>query len=420
MLSATLWKAFTTPLTYCLVAILVGTAIMQVKYVNKALQRFDSTQVIPVQFVMFTLSVIIGSAVLYRDFEQTTPQRAGKFVWGCLLTFFGVFLITSGRSIGDDECDEAMVEEGAEIIRLAQQEITTDESNHPSDFNKHIARRISTILENGDAAHGEESRRSSLDSSTSTPRPQTPRAHSNTSRSPSIRLTPTVGASRIALEEPSPLLTNPWRSPQDDPFVVQQNNGAPSMTTSPPTIPYETQTQFLSDVSPSPIIRASTRSNPQTDLEQNHITDSPQADSARPITPARHSLARSMLPGPFISPLSSPLSAVVADTARRGFDSTLRKQSLRRPRLRINRSKSISQGYGLETSPGALRSSSPLKNYNGDTEHTLAKSLSASNGMGQTDLSKRSRARSLGHAFGEFWRGKILRRDEEGESSGGA
>lgn len=105
MLSSTLWRAFTSPLTYLLLFILLGTAIMQIRYVNKALQRFDSTQVIPIQFVMFTLCVIIGSAVLYRDFEKTTPERATKFVGGCLLTFFGVFLITSGRQHKDEDDD---------------------------------------------------------------------------------------------------------------------------------------------------------------------------------------------------------------------------------------------------------------------------------------------------------------------------
>ena len=64
MLSSTLLGAFTTPVTYALLFILLSTAIMQVRYVNKALQRFDSTQVIPIQFVLFTLCVIIGSAVL--------------------------------------------------------------------------------------------------------------------------------------------------------------------------------------------------------------------------------------------------------------------------------------------------------------------------------------------------------------------
>ncbi|OTB07128.1 hypothetical protein M426DRAFT_54052, partial [Hypoxylon sp. CI-4A] len=122
MLSSTLFRAFTTPVTYALIVILLGTAVMQVRYVNKALQRFDSTQVIPIQFVLFTLSVIIGSAVLYRDFERTTTEQAAKFVGGCLLTFFGVFLITSGRPRQDDEDQLSDDENVEETIGLRDQE----------------------------------------------------------------------------------------------------------------------------------------------------------------------------------------------------------------------------------------------------------------------------------------------------------
>ncbi|KAI9147947.1 putative magnesium transporter NIPA7 [Paramyrothecium foliicola] len=130
MLSSTLWRAFTTPVTYALIVILLATAIMQIRYVNKALQRFDSTQVIPIQFVMFTLCVIIGSAVLYRDFEKTTAEQAGKFVGGCLLTFFGVFLITSGRQSKDDDEDVLSEAEGIEeTIGLGPHDGT---SNHPA------------------------------------------------------------------------------------------------------------------------------------------------------------------------------------------------------------------------------------------------------------------------------------------------
>ncbi|CCC13475.1 unnamed protein product [Sordaria macrospora k-hell] len=125
MLSSTLLGAFTTPITYVLLFVLLTTAVMQVHYVNKALRRFDSTQVIPVQFVLFTLSVIIGSAVLYRDFERTTSKQALKFIGGCMLTFFGVFLITSGRPHHEEEEDEEDVLSDAEgideTIGLAEQ-----------------------------------------------------------------------------------------------------------------------------------------------------------------------------------------------------------------------------------------------------------------------------------------------------------
>ena len=97
LLSYTLLQTLTFPVTYLLLAILVFTAVMQIKYVNRALQRFEATQVIPTQFVLFTLSVILGSAVLYRDFERYPGDDAGKFIGGCALTFVGVWLITSGR-----------------------------------------------------------------------------------------------------------------------------------------------------------------------------------------------------------------------------------------------------------------------------------------------------------------------------------
>ncbi|KAK3494536.1 magnesium transporter NIPA-domain-containing protein [Neurospora hispaniola] len=125
MLSSTLLGAFTTPITYVLIFVLLFTAVMQVHYVNKALRRFDSTQVIPVQFVLFTLSVIIGSAVLYRDFERTTSKQVLRFIGGCMLTFFGVFLITSGRPHHDEEEEEEEILSDAEgideTIGLAEQ-----------------------------------------------------------------------------------------------------------------------------------------------------------------------------------------------------------------------------------------------------------------------------------------------------------
>lgn len=120
LLSYTLWHALTFPITYLLIAILVGTALLQIRYLNEALQRFDSTQVIPTQFVLFTISVIVGSAILYRDFETATFARVGKFTGGCALTFAGVYLITSSRgqnapkddgNASDDEAEIGLIDE---------------------------------------------------------------------------------------------------------------------------------------------------------------------------------------------------------------------------------------------------------------------------------------------------------------------
>lgn len=89
------------PVSYVLFFVLVSTAIIQIKYLNKALQRFDATAVIPTQFVLFTVSAIIGSAVLYRDFDDVYAQQFARFVFGCIIEFLGVYLITANRRRDD-------------------------------------------------------------------------------------------------------------------------------------------------------------------------------------------------------------------------------------------------------------------------------------------------------------------------------
>lgn len=56
----------------------MATAILQIKYLNKALQRFDSTAVIPTQFVLFTIAAIIGSAVIYGDFDDAGLNQMSR------------------------------------------------------------------------------------------------------------------------------------------------------------------------------------------------------------------------------------------------------------------------------------------------------------------------------------------------------
>ncbi|CAO0796149.1 unnamed protein product [Mucor circinelloides] len=98
LLSLTFFKMFAYPVSYLLIFVLVVTAVLQIKYLNKALQRFDSTEVIPTQFVLFTVSAIIGSAVLYHDFDDMDMEQMSRFMSGCAIEFLGVYLITSKRT----------------------------------------------------------------------------------------------------------------------------------------------------------------------------------------------------------------------------------------------------------------------------------------------------------------------------------
>ncbi|KAJ2916521.1 hypothetical protein MD484_g3937, partial [Candolleomyces efflorescens] len=86
-------EIFTEWITYPIIIVLFGTGIGQVRYLNRALMRFDSKRVIPIQFVLFTLSAIIGSAILYGDFKKAKFHQVVTFLYGCAATFAGVFII---------------------------------------------------------------------------------------------------------------------------------------------------------------------------------------------------------------------------------------------------------------------------------------------------------------------------------------
>lgn len=373
---------------------------MQVKYVNKALQRFDSTQVIPVQFVMFTLSVIIGSAILFRDFEKATAGSMVKFVGGCLLTFFGVSLITSGREQLDDENESDQEDEGG------SERIGLSENNHFREDTRYSdgASRLQESLtqDAGDSANDEHvpaSRRSSRVSFTEPSRPpRTPRIYSNSS----IRINTSAppAPELLSAAEETPLL----------PHEVLQAARHPGIrgSTSTPVLPLEAQTPVT--FSPKPLNnRSSTHDNLHTHPTLQRTPQPPQAD--RPYTPARHSISR-MMPGPLLSPLSGGLSVVIADSLRRrGIESPIRSRPIRRSRTVMRGSRPASERFLGEGSEETLGTTPP--------EITDTVALSQSLQPERTNWSKVTRARSLSNTLGDLFRGKRQRTNSDADEEAG-
>lgn len=390
MLSSSVLKAFSSPITYALIVVLVGTAVAQIRFVNRALANFDSTQVIPVQFVMFTLSVIIGSAVLYRDFQRATPEKMLKFVGGCLLTFFGVWLITSGRPQHDDEEDEYTDEEVEERMGLMAH--NDGEEQRPSTNGKQKSFGVDGTE---DSNTGSKSRRESHVSFAET-RPNLPHRTSAASTRPSVRVIPDESEPSTPKNENSPYLNNPWKNSVDDLLQVARHPGM-SATISSPVLPSEAQASSSESLQPPRTPRSSSHENFSVHPNlQSHPTPPPPD---RPKTP-RNSISR-LLPGPLISPLSSGLSAVVADSLRRGVDVTTRKRN----RMGIRRSKSGNQRL---SQAGDVTddeySTSPLK-------HTWTAESSRSRDDGS--IRRTGRGRSLSNTLGDFFRGKRQKVDDD-------
>ncbi|KAF7555224.1 hypothetical protein G7046_g6598 [Stylonectria norvegica] len=365
MLSSTLWRAFATPVTYFLIFILLATAVMQIRYVNKALQRFDSTQVIPIQFVMFTLCVILGSAILYRDFERTTREQAAKFVGGCLLTFFGVFLITSGREQSHDDDDVLSDTEGVEeTIGLASQEGNGQDG--PIAKSQSRSRRSSKL-----------SQRSYAD----TTKPLMPQ-HSN--HGPSIQILPSHGSHQSPGQE-SPIHGNPWH-----------DVGGPS------TPPGRNVRAFSTDSVLTGCAVASTPglSLPATPLRDSNVppvypTDSlvPPRPGPSPVKSGSHHRSRTFISP---SPLSSTVTAVVKDAfLRTTDDARWHRSSMRRIRSSIRAGLFFSEDDGAPGQSNAVHAS----------EDNLASAFEEADEEGAEDADQmRRRSRSVSDTLGDFFR----------------
>ena len=307
LLSASLYKAFAFPIFYFLVLVLVGSALMQIRFLNRALQSYDSTQVIPTQFVLFTLSVIIGSAVLYRDFEHTTLDQAIKFVIGCALTFFGVYLITSQRREAEEAEEEGGDEE--ESIRLLDEEAQGFDERTP-------LTRDPTVL----AAAAKEHRPATPEQGQKPAAPVTPRRRSLVSTEvPSIAVTPADSSEY--------LIRNPWSSSTEE------------VDTSPPRTPPHSKfqqdvTPFFTPATSRPFLRTteSSPADPETPTKPSRSPRPPPPEASAlsylgdpaslpgiGLRSARGSISRLIpIPGPLVPPLSNSLSALVADSILKG------------------------------------------------------------------------------------------------------
>ncbi|KAG6001780.1 hypothetical protein E4U21_003797 [Claviceps maximensis] len=333
MLSSTLWRAFATPVTYALVFVLLITAVMQIRYVNKALQRFDSTQVIPIQFVLFTLCVILGSAVLYRDFEKTTPKQAAYFVGGCMLTFFGVFLITSGRQQKEQDDEDLLseidgIEENISLSRHEQEALVPGAQEIPRPVTPNPRSRRSSRISRVSFAN--------------TTRPEAFRDRGGPVAVMGQKETSASAPHLIEIESPDLTAEFPWQETWSSSFAhLPHGNRNVSAVDVAATESASRPTTGDSSNMASPMRNPGTSSAVVFHPSERPVTPRPGLGISR--TSGHHR------PNTFISP--SPLSSTVATVVKDAFlggnpRSWAHRPSLRRIRSSIRASLFFNDGHG--------------------------------------------------------------------------
>jgi len=98
--SVTTKNQFTHWFTYVTMVLMFAAQIMEINYLNVALNCFNTAMVTPVYYVTFTTSTIVASAVLFRGFDASA-QDLITVVMGFIVIVSGVALLQLSKGSSD-------------------------------------------------------------------------------------------------------------------------------------------------------------------------------------------------------------------------------------------------------------------------------------------------------------------------------
>ncbi|KAJ1333291.1 hypothetical protein MN608_03281 [Microdochium nivale] len=106
---------------YVLLVFMIGTLLVEIVYLNKALNIYNAAMVTPTYYVYFTSTTIITSAILFKGFKGT-PMQIVTVVMGFLTISSGVVLLQLSKSAKDVPDTAVFAGDLDQIQTIAEQE----------------------------------------------------------------------------------------------------------------------------------------------------------------------------------------------------------------------------------------------------------------------------------------------------------
>ena len=97
--SATGYSQWTNWLTYFCIFVLISCISVQMNYLNKALDLFNTSIVTPVYYVFFTAFVMLATGILFKEFESLQLSDTLGLLCGFLITILSVFMLNMFRDM---------------------------------------------------------------------------------------------------------------------------------------------------------------------------------------------------------------------------------------------------------------------------------------------------------------------------------
>nr|CAG8580956.1 8584_t:CDS:2 [Entrophospora candida] len=120
---------FTHWFTYFLIVFIVVTLLIEINYLNKALNLFNTAMVTPVYYVVFTSLTIISSSILTKGFEAP-PQGVITVVLGFLVICSGIVLLQTSKGTVVDLRNPAILSPTGTIINHDMETVSTLNNNN--------------------------------------------------------------------------------------------------------------------------------------------------------------------------------------------------------------------------------------------------------------------------------------------------
>merc|ERR1711988_766260 len=96
-----------SPIPYVALILIIATAIGGVRWLNESMMRFGISVVVPIHYCTFTVCSVVGAAIVYNELVCLTVSGTLLFVFGCLSSFAGIFLIN--RTKGETKEDTTTI-----------------------------------------------------------------------------------------------------------------------------------------------------------------------------------------------------------------------------------------------------------------------------------------------------------------------
>ncbi|KAL9258402.1 putative magnesium transporter NIPA4 [Drosera capensis] len=89
------------PQTWAFTLIVAGCVVMQINYLNKALDTFNTAVVSPIYYVMFTSLTILASVIMFKDWDRQNPTQIVTEMCGFVTILSGTFLLHRTKDLSD-------------------------------------------------------------------------------------------------------------------------------------------------------------------------------------------------------------------------------------------------------------------------------------------------------------------------------